>query len=71
MRTNVVLNDDLVTEAFKHSRSKTKKDLIDEALRELISARQRLNMRDLRGKIAFKADYDHKKLRKGKRNDPC
>lgn len=64
MRTNIVLDDELVQTAFKHSSAKTKKDLIHEALRELISARQRLDMRDLRGKINFRKGYDYKKLRK-------
>ena len=65
MRTNVVLDDRLITKAFKHYKAKTKKELIHEALRELISARQRLDLRDLRGKIAFIDNYDHKKMRRG------
>jgi len=67
MRTNVVLDDHLITEAFKHSKAKTKKGLIHEALRELISARQKLDLRDLRGKITFIENYDHKKMRRGER----
>jgi Arc/MetJ family transcription regulator len=69
MRTNVLLDDNLLNKAFKHSRAKTKKELIHEALRELISARQRLDLRDLRGKIAFTDGYDHKKMRRGRRTD--
>ncbi len=64
MRTNIVLDDELVTKAFKYSRAKTKKALINEALKELIIARQRLDVRDLRGKIEFKEDYDYKKMRR-------
>ena len=41
MRTNIVIDDDLLEEAFSVSRSRTKKDLIHEALRALI----RLNKR--------------------------
>lgn len=63
MRTNIVLDDELVKKAFRHSKAKTKKELINEALKELISARQRLDLRDLRGKIEFREDYDYKKLR--------
>ena len=65
MRTNIVLNDELVKKAFKHSTARTKKELVHEALEELVSSRQRRDLRDLRGKIAFAAGYDHKKLRKG------
>ena len=65
MRTNVVLDDKLVTKAFQYSRAKTKKDLINEALEELIAVRQRLDIRDLKGKIEFKKNYDYKKMRRG------
>lgn len=65
MRTNIVLNDELVKKAFKHSTARTKKELVHEALEELISARQRRDLRDLRGKISFAVNYDYKKLRKG------
>ena len=63
MRTSVVLDDEIVKTAFRYSKAKTIKELIDEALKELIASRQRLDLRDLRGKIDFKSDY--KKLRKG------
>lgn len=65
MRTNIVLNDELVKKAFRHSTARTKKELVHEALEELISSRQRRDLRDLRGKISFSKGYDHKKLRKG------
>ncbi len=65
MRTNIVLDDDLVKKAFKHSKAKTKKDLIQEALEELVAARQRRDLRALKGKIDFAEGYDYKKLRKG------
>lgn len=65
MRTNIVLNDELVKKAFRYSSARTKKELVHEALEELISARQRRDLRDLRGKISFARGYDHKKLRKG------
>jgi len=65
MRTNIVLDDELIKKAFRHSSAQTKKELVHEALEELISARQRRDLRDLRGKISFAKGYDHKKLRKG------
>ena len=63
MRTNVILDDNLVQEAFKYSNAKTKKDLIHLALKEFVEKRRRLNLLDLEGKIEFFEDYDHKKLR--------
>lgn len=68
MRTNIVIDDELFKKAFQYSRAKTKKELIHEALEELITVRQRLDLRDLRGKIKFKEDYDYKKMRKLNRN---
>jgi Arc/MetJ family transcription regulator len=65
MRTNIVLDDALIKKAFKYSKARTKKDLVHEALKELILARQRRDLRELRGKIAFAEGYDYKKLRKG------
>ena len=67
MRTNIVLNDELVDEAARLTGITTKKDLVDEALRVLISTRKRKNLLDLAGKIQFAPGYDHKALREGQR----
>jgi Arc/MetJ family transcription regulator len=66
MRTNIVLDDKLVKEAFKLSRVKTKKELVSQALKEFIENRKRLNLMDLAGKIEFAKGYDYKTLRIGK-----
>ncbi|MDR1894887.1 MAG: type II toxin-antitoxin system VapB family antitoxin [Spirochaetales bacterium] len=64
MRTNIVLNDDLVAEAFKLSAAiSTKRELIETALIEYVNNRKRKNLKDLKGKIKFCAGYDHKKMR--------
>ena len=66
MRTNVVLDDDLINEAIKLSEVKTKKDVINIALREFVATRKRSNLLDLEGKIEFSDNYDHKLLREGR-----
>ena len=67
MRTNIVLDDILVEEAFKYSSSiRTKKDLIETALREYVQNRKIKDLRELKGKIQFSDDYDYKKVRIGK-----
>ncbi len=66
MRTNVVLDDDLVRKALKLSGTKTKKDLVHMALEELVAAREKRDLRELRGRIGFRSDYNHKALRQGK-----
>lgn len=66
MRTNIVLDEALVKEAFKYADSiHTKKELIDTALREFVRTRKMKDMRDLKGKIKFADDYDYKKMRVG------
>jgi Arc/MetJ family transcription regulator len=39
MRTNIVLNNDLVKEAFKYSQAGSKRALVEEALRVFIEVR--------------------------------
>ena len=63
MRTNIVLDNKLVKEAFKYSAAKTKKALVETALKEFVENHRRMDMRDLKGKISFQAKYDHKALR--------
>ena len=65
MRTNILLDDQLVQEAFRYSKARTKKDLIDEALRTFVEVKKRKDLRDLKGKVRFKEGYDYKTLRKG------
>ena len=65
MRTNVVLDDKLVDDAFKYSQTiSTKRELIEAALKEYVDTRKRKNIRDLRGKISFRDNYDYKAMRK-------
>jgi Arc/MetJ family transcription regulator len=65
MRTNIVLDDELVREAFRHAPVKTKRELIDLALREFVASRKRRDMRDLIGKVKLDPHYDYKKARIG------
>ncbi len=58
MRTNIVIDDDLVAEAMLVSGAKTKKEAVDLALRALVEERRRRGLRDLRGKLKFAAGYD-------------
>ena len=66
MRTNIVLDDRLVEEAFRLSRIKTKKDLVHQALQEFVETRKRLNLLDLAGKMRFAKNFDYKRLREGR-----
>jgi Arc/MetJ family transcription regulator len=66
MRTNIVLDDSLIKEALKLSRVKTKKELVNQALKEFVENRKRLNLMDLSGKIEFTKNYNYKAVREGK-----
>ena len=63
MRTNIVLDDELVAEAFRVSSARTKKDLVHEALGELVRIRNRRSLLDLKGHVRFAPDYDYKEAR--------
>lgn len=66
MRTNIVLDDELLHEALKYTQVKTKRELVHLALKEFVENRRRLNLLDLDGKIEFAEGYDYKKLREGR-----
>jgi Arc/MetJ family transcription regulator len=59
------LDDELVEEAFRHTDAKTKRELVDVALREFVENHKRKDIRELRGRISFHPGYDYKKLREG------
>ena len=67
MRTNIVLDDRLVAEAMKLGRMTTKRELVEQALREFVTFRKRLDLRDLKGCGAIADDYDYKSLRAGRK----
>jgi len=66
MRTNIVLDDSLVKEAFRYAPVKTKRELVDLALREYVASRKRKDLRQLFGRGGIRNDYDYKALRAGK-----
>jgi Arc/MetJ family transcription regulator len=67
MRTNIVLDDYLMEEAFRYAKEiHTKKELIETALKEFVKNRKMKNLRELRGNVLFVEGYDYKKMRVGK-----
>ncbi len=65
MRTNIVIDDVLVREAFAVSDAKTKRELIDRALREFVSRHKRKDLMDLYGSNGMDPNYDYKAARTG------
>ena len=53
MRTNVVIDDQLLEEAKKLSGAKTKREVIAMALKEFVASRKRKELLNLAGKVKF------------------
>jgi Arc/MetJ family transcription regulator len=58
MRTNIVIDDELMTQAMKQTGLKTKKAVIEEALRTLVRLKSQEQVRSLRGKLHWEGDLD-------------
>jgi len=64
MRTNIVIDDDLMEEVLRLSGAKTKRDAVHKALEEFVAGRKRRDLKEIGGKIEFAAGYDYKKMRR-------
>ncbi|MCL2637928.1 MAG: type II toxin-antitoxin system VapB family antitoxin [Oscillospiraceae bacterium] len=65
MNTNVYIDNELITQAIDLSEFKTKKEIINLALKEYVERRKKKNLAELKGKIEFADGYDYKDLRCG------
>ncbi len=70
MRTNIVLDDELVAEAQRLTGIRTKRELVHEALRTLIEVRRRLDLLELWGRLELAEGYDHERLREARAAEP-
>ena len=57
MRTNIDIDDDLISQAMKILKLKTKKDVVNQALLEVIRRDSQSNIAKMRGKITFWDGY--------------
>ena len=57
-RTNVVLDDNLVESCIKVTGIKTRRALIDYALRELLRHEKQAKILDLKGKVNWEGNLD-------------
>ncbi len=58
MRTNVVLDDELVAEAMRYTGLTTKKAVVEEALRLLVQLKAQESVRTLRGQLHWEGDLE-------------
>lgn len=70
MRTNIVLDDKLVAHAMRLARVRSKREVVDMALREMVLRRRRRNVLDLVGQELIASDYDVRKVRAGMSRKP-
>ena len=58
MRTNIDIDDRLMRAALRSSGARTKRAVVEEALRLLIQTKGQSSIRRLRGKVAWEGDLD-------------
>lgn len=58
MRTNIEIDDEVMQEARRLTGTRTKRETVDLALRELVARHRRLGILDLRGKVHWEGDLE-------------
>lgn len=64
MRTNIVIDDELMANALKATGLRTKKEAVEEGLKLLVKRNKQQAIRKLRGKLHWEGDLDE--MRGGK-----
>lgn len=62
MRTNIVIDDNLMNEAMTLSQLKTKKAAVEAGLRLLVRIKKQERIKRLRGKLKWDGDLDKMRL---------
>jgi len=58
MRTNIVIDDDLMEEVLKITGLKTKREAVELGLKTLIRLRKQARIKDYRGKLPWEGDLE-------------
>lgn len=58
MRTNIVIDDDLLERAMRATGAKTKRQVVELGLASLIRLKEQEEIRGLRGKLRWTGDLD-------------
>lgn len=58
MRTNIVIDDQLMADAFKATGATTKREGVELGLRTLVALKKQERLRGYRGKLAWHGDLD-------------
>jgi len=65
MRTNIEIDDDLMREAMRASGERTKRAVVERALRLLVQTRGQARVRRLRGKVTWRGDLSESRRARG------
>lgn len=66
MATNLQIDQSLLEQAKSLAGFPTKRETVNEALKEFVQSRLRRQLLQLRGQIEYFEDYDYKALRRAK-----
>ena len=66
MATNLQIDNELLQEAQQLGNFKTKKDTVNQALKEFVEHHKQLTMLELEGEIDYFEDYDYKAQRRNR-----
>ena len=58
MRTNIVIDDQLMQDTLRATGLKTKREAVEEGLRTLLRLKNQAQVRRFRGKLAWQGDLD-------------
>ncbi len=58
MRTNIVIDDELMRDALRATGLKTKREVVELGLKTLLRLRKQAGIRRLRGKLEWQGDLD-------------
>jgi Arc/MetJ family transcription regulator len=58
MRTNIVIDDELMKQVLKLTGLKTKREAVEAGLKTLLRLKQQEQIRDYRGKLRWEGDLD-------------
>jgi Arc/MetJ family transcription regulator len=58
LRTNIVLDEELLAEAMRRTGIKTKRAVVEEALKTLVRLKRQEEILKLRGKLHWEGDLD-------------
>ena len=58
MRTNIVIDDELMAQALKATGLKIKKDVVEQGLKLLVKRKKQQSIRSLRGQITWEGNLE-------------